>query len=76
MEDDLDAAEAGLGQGNSSFHKVRVLRPCRLPSTADGSKSSRRVWLMGIARRIIARKGYDKYSASDFGLRARHNTGR
>lgn len=30
MDDDLDAAEAGLAQGNSTFHKVRcyVLAGC------------------------------------------------
>ena len=28
MNDDVDGAEDGLSEGNSSFHNVRVVSPC------------------------------------------------
>lgn len=74
MDDDLDAAEAGLGQGNSSFHKVSAPCPCKLSGTgADVSKVGKEHRLMSVARDCVARKGYDKYSASDTRLRTGNN---
>ena len=41
MSDDLEAAEAGLGQGTSSFHKVESIASRPKTPKADAGKDIR-----------------------------------
>lgn len=64
MNDDLEAAEAGLGQGNSTFHKVRLTVSRPYTPKAD----CERTFADEILGAPTARQGHDNVLESDLGI--------
>ena len=70
MNDDLDSAEAGLANGNSSFHKVRHPHYV-LPDLEADSRWSKECTLMPILCWDVDGKGNGRLLESYPGFRAR-----
>ena len=76
MDDDLESAEAGLANGNSSFHKVCQVLLHRCLSARLISFGDKERWLMTNTLVLAAGKGHGRFLTSYPRFRARDNARR